>query len=234
MFEPTSSGAPRSSTTIRTASAPPGGGGTGGERPAVRRPARRTRPENDVHLLDRLAVLYRYRAIVRHRLRPGDGGDDHPGLQQRQDLPGAGAGADRGRALHRDSRAAERAEHLLRRSRAVLPDAVQDSEGTRPDPARGPQAAPGNGAGVQRHQARAADAALAAERSEDAADGLRLEGARRAGAGAAQARRDRRRVGDGRGVRRPRRRRSRSAAAIWSTSRSSPRIRSSPPTRSTR
>ncbi len=58
MFEPTSSGAPRSSTTIPTASAQPGGGTS----PSGQAPAPYT-AENDVHLLDRLAVLYRYRRL---------------------------------------------------------------------------------------------------------------------------------------------------------------------------
>ena len=115
--------------------------------------------------------------VVRHRLRPRDGGDDHPGLQQPPDLPGAGAAAHRGRALHRDSRAAERSEHVLRRPRAVLPDAVQDSQRARPDAARRPEAASGNGAGVQRHEAAAADADLDAGRPQVAADGLRHEAA---------------------------------------------------------
>src|SRR5436305_10837508 len=59
MFEPTAPGGPRSSTTARTGSAPPGSGGPSGG-PAA--PASYT-PENDVHLLDRLAVLYRYRRL---------------------------------------------------------------------------------------------------------------------------------------------------------------------------
>jgi succinoglycan biosynthesis transport protein ExoP len=58
MFEPTSSGAPRSSTTIPTASAQTGGGAS----PSGQPPAPYT-VENDVHLLDRLAVLYRYRRL---------------------------------------------------------------------------------------------------------------------------------------------------------------------------
>jgi capsular exopolysaccharide synthesis family protein len=62
MFEPTSSGAPRSSTTIRTGSAqPPASGGSAGG-PSAPPPAAYT-PENEVHLLDRLAVLYRYRRL---------------------------------------------------------------------------------------------------------------------------------------------------------------------------
>jgi capsular exopolysaccharide synthesis family protein len=61
MFEPTSSGAPRSSTTIRTSSAPPAGGSTGA--PGSPAPGPSYTPENEVHLLDRLAVLYRYRAL---------------------------------------------------------------------------------------------------------------------------------------------------------------------------
>ena len=64
MFEPTSSGAPRSSTTIRTGSAPQAGGvatgSPGGPSPA---PGAPYAPEGEVHLLDRLAVLYRYRRL---------------------------------------------------------------------------------------------------------------------------------------------------------------------------
>ena len=59
MFEPTSSGAPLSSTTTRTASAQPGGSGGG----PSSTPGAAYSPENDVHLLDRLAVLYRYRRV---------------------------------------------------------------------------------------------------------------------------------------------------------------------------
>src|SRR5204862_5465821 len=70
MFEPTASGAPRSSTTIRTGSAQPAGpggpGGPGGpagpNAPGAGTPAV-YQPENEVHLLDRLAVLYRYRRL---------------------------------------------------------------------------------------------------------------------------------------------------------------------------
>src|SRR5260221_11784707 len=65
MFESNSSGTPRSSTTTRTGSAPaPASGGSsapaGGPAPATNTPYT---PENDVHLLDRLAVLYRYRTL---------------------------------------------------------------------------------------------------------------------------------------------------------------------------
>jgi polysaccharide biosynthesis transport protein len=62
MFEPGSSAAPpRSSTTIRTGSAqPPTSGGTGAPGGG---PAPTYSPEGDVHLLDRLAVLYRYRRL---------------------------------------------------------------------------------------------------------------------------------------------------------------------------
>ena len=65
MFEPTSSGAPRSSTTIRTASsAAPSPAGPSG--PAAVQGGTSNAPytpENEVHLLDRLAVLYRYRRL---------------------------------------------------------------------------------------------------------------------------------------------------------------------------
>ena len=62
MFEPTSSGAPRSSTTIPTASAQSAGsGGSSGGTSST--PGAPYTPENDVHLLDRLAVLYRYRRL---------------------------------------------------------------------------------------------------------------------------------------------------------------------------
>jgi len=63
MFEPTSSGAPKSpSTTIRTGSAqPPASGGPTG--PAGGPPVAPYSTDNDVHLLDRLAVLYRYRTL---------------------------------------------------------------------------------------------------------------------------------------------------------------------------
>ena len=65
MFEPTASGAPQSSTTIRTGSAQPASpGGAGGGSSAPGRPAPAPyQPENEVHLLDRLAVLYRYRFL---------------------------------------------------------------------------------------------------------------------------------------------------------------------------
>ena len=62
MFEPTSSGPPRSSTTTpRTGSAPATSGAPAGG-PAAATGASYT-PENEVHLLDRLAVLYRYRVL---------------------------------------------------------------------------------------------------------------------------------------------------------------------------
>jgi succinoglycan biosynthesis transport protein ExoP len=60
MFEPSPAGAPGSSTPTRTASAPQGGGANGpagGPAPAP------YTPENEVNLLDRLAVLYRYRRL---------------------------------------------------------------------------------------------------------------------------------------------------------------------------
>ena len=65
MFEPTSSGAPRSSATIRTGSAqPPGSGGSSGASGGPSGgPSAPYTAENDVHLLDRLAVLYRYRRL---------------------------------------------------------------------------------------------------------------------------------------------------------------------------
>jgi succinoglycan biosynthesis transport protein ExoP len=65
MFESNSSGAPRSSPTTRPGSAPaPASGGSSAPAaspaPAANAPYT---PENDVHLLDRLAVLYRYRML---------------------------------------------------------------------------------------------------------------------------------------------------------------------------
>ena len=51
---------------------------------------------------------------------------------------------------------------VLRGSRAVLPDAVQDSEGPRPDEARRHEARARPGAGVQRHADAAGDAGVAA------------------------------------------------------------------------
>jgi succinoglycan biosynthesis transport protein ExoP len=63
MFEPAASGAPRSSTTIRTASAPAGGGAAGSAGGPASPPGAAYSPDNDVHLLDRLAVLYRYRRL---------------------------------------------------------------------------------------------------------------------------------------------------------------------------
>ena len=59
MFEPTSSGAPRSSTTVKTASAQSGGSTGSSSTPS----APYITAENDVHLLDRLAVIYRYRRV---------------------------------------------------------------------------------------------------------------------------------------------------------------------------
>ena len=60
MFEPSPSGAPGSSTTIRTASAPQAGAGSAGG--PAQGPAPYV-PDNEVHLLDRVAVLYRYRRL---------------------------------------------------------------------------------------------------------------------------------------------------------------------------
>jgi succinoglycan biosynthesis transport protein ExoP len=62
MFESPSSGAPRSSSTnVRTgAPLPPSTGGPAGSPPPAPSAAR---SESDVHLLDRLAVLYRYRRL---------------------------------------------------------------------------------------------------------------------------------------------------------------------------
>ncbi len=63
MFEPTSSSTTRSSATTRPGPAPLSGattGSSGGVSPA---PGAPYSPENEVHLLDRLAVLYRYRRL---------------------------------------------------------------------------------------------------------------------------------------------------------------------------
>jgi polysaccharide biosynthesis transport protein len=62
MFEPSSSVAPRSSTTTPRSGSPSGSGAAaapGGPAPA---PAPYS-PDNEVHLLDRIAVLYRYRRL---------------------------------------------------------------------------------------------------------------------------------------------------------------------------
>ena len=61
MFEPTPSGPPRP-VTVRSGSAH-GGGGTAGSPPPASAPGTPYAAENDVHLLDRLAVLYRYRHL---------------------------------------------------------------------------------------------------------------------------------------------------------------------------
>ncbi|MCU1383879.1 MAG: hypothetical protein JWL71_2576 [Acidobacteria bacterium] len=61
MFEPTATGASRSSPTIRTGSAP--GAAASGAGASGAGPQAPYTPENDVHLLDRLAVLYRYRRL---------------------------------------------------------------------------------------------------------------------------------------------------------------------------
>jgi capsular exopolysaccharide synthesis family protein len=65
MFEPTSSGAPKSSTTVRTGSAQPpaGSGGSGGPASGPAPAPAAYTAESEVHLLDRLAVLYRYRRL---------------------------------------------------------------------------------------------------------------------------------------------------------------------------
>src|SRR3954463_8739396 len=61
MFEPSPSGAPRSSPTPRSGSVPPAGGSAAPAGAAG--PAAPYSPDTDVHLLDRLAVLYRYRRL---------------------------------------------------------------------------------------------------------------------------------------------------------------------------
>ena len=220
MFEPTASGAPRSSSTIRTGSAQ---APDPAHRAAVRRRRRRMLrrgqqypPENEVHLLDRLAVLYRYRRLCVTVFVLVTAAMIIQGYSTVQGLSGAGAPPDRRRALDGGARAAERAESVLRGSRAVLPDAVQDPQGPRPDPPRRAEAAPRERPGVQRHQAGAADADVDAERSEDRSPRLR---APHAGPG----RRDRRRPTSRRTSRRWSARSSaastsrRSAAATWST-----------------
>jgi succinoglycan biosynthesis transport protein ExoP len=63
MFEPTSTGAQRSSTTSRTGSATPASGGPAGAASGPAPTNAPYTPENEVHLLDRLAVLYRYRML---------------------------------------------------------------------------------------------------------------------------------------------------------------------------
>jgi capsular exopolysaccharide synthesis family protein len=61
MLEPTSSGAPRSSATVRPASSQ--SGGPTGPSGTSSTPSAPYTPGNDVHLLDRLAVIYRYRRV---------------------------------------------------------------------------------------------------------------------------------------------------------------------------
>src|SRR3954462_14985867 len=61
MFEPSPSGAPRSSATPRSGSPPSSGTTTAAAgSPGAAAPYS---PDNEVHLLDRLAVLYRYRRL---------------------------------------------------------------------------------------------------------------------------------------------------------------------------
>ena len=62
MFEPTPSGPPKP-VAIRSGAAHGAGGGTAGSPPPANAPGAPYAAENDVHLLDRLAVLYRYRRL---------------------------------------------------------------------------------------------------------------------------------------------------------------------------
>src|SRR6476661_2380373 len=65
MFESNSSGTSRTSATLRTGSAPSAasGGSSGHAGSPAPAPNAPYTPENDIHLLDRLAVLYRYRTL---------------------------------------------------------------------------------------------------------------------------------------------------------------------------
>ena len=89
-------------------------------------------PDTDVHLLDRLAVLYRYRRIAFAVFVLTTAAMMIQGYTTIQVLPCAGPAADRERALDGGSRPRRAQRGVLRRSRAVLQDAVQDSEGPRP------------------------------------------------------------------------------------------------------
>src|SRR4051794_33142999 len=62
MFEPTPSGLPKP-VTVRSGAAQGAGGGNAGSAPPPHAPGAPYAAENDVHLLDRLAVLYRYRRL---------------------------------------------------------------------------------------------------------------------------------------------------------------------------
>ena len=62
MFEPTPSGPPKPGS-VRSGAAQGAGGGTAGSPPPSNAPGTPYSAENDVHLLDRLAVLYRYRRL---------------------------------------------------------------------------------------------------------------------------------------------------------------------------
>jgi len=205
MFEPTSSGAPKSSTTIRTAAPPVAAAGSGSAGGPAAAPQAPYAADNDVHLLDRLAVLYRYRRLcvtvfilvtaamiiqgysnvkvfqAQARLLIEDERSTAvPGLQNDQNT------------FYEDP------EPYYQTQYKIL-------KGARPDPARGAEAAPRERARVQRQEAAAADAALDAGRRRPAAHRLRQDHAA-AGARAAQGRRAGRRIGDGRRLRRPGRR----------------------------
>ena len=173
MFEPTASGAPRSSTTIRTAirrrrrarqdRAAAGRAGPAGT------PSAPYTPENDVHLLDRLAVLYRYRRLcvtvfvlvtaamiiqgyssvkvyqAQARLLIEDERSTAvPGLQTDQNQ------------FYEDPEPYYQTQYKILKGRDLTRRVVA-------------QAAPRERARVQRHQAGAADAAVAAQRPEDRA-----------------------------------------------------------------
>ena len=120
----------------------------------------RLHSDTDVHLLDRIAVLYRYRRIAIAVFVLTTAAMMIQGYSSIQYFRA------QGRLLIENERTTAipgigRPRGVLRGSGAVLPDAVQDPQGPRPHEARGQQAGPRPGAGVQRHADAAGDAAVA-------------------------------------------------------------------------
>ena len=205
----------------RPAATPASGGSSGPAAVPGGPPNAPYTPENEVHLLDRLAVLYRYRRLcvtvfilvtaamiiqgysavkvyqAQARLLIEDERSTAvPGLQNDQNT------------FYEDPE-------------PYLPDAVQDPQGPRPDAPGRPQAAPGNSAGVQRHQPAPPTPTSLLSDLKTRVIGYFGRRRRRSRAETAQDRRDAGRVGAGRQLHRPRRRRAGPRHATSSTSRSS-------------